>query len=81
MLIDWSGIDLLYYIFKKILKAQQKQEQGGNSSKKSVKKNVKRDDGEDNAEEFVDPETPLGEKKRMSKQMAKEYNPSSVEKS
>ncbi|KDO61636.1 hypothetical protein CISIN_1g001289mg [Citrus sinensis] len=63
------------------LKAQQKQEQGGNSLKKSVKKNVKRDDGEDNAEEFVDPETPLGEKKRMSKQMAKEYNPSSVEKS
>lgn len=63
------------------MKAQQKQEQGGNTLKKSAKKNVKRDDGSENAEEFVDPETPFGEKKKLSNQMAKEYNPSAVEKS
>ncbi|KAK1584519.1 hypothetical protein Q3G72_033689 [Acer saccharum] len=64
------------------LKAQQKQEQGSNAaSKKSAKKNLKRDDGEENLEDFIDPETLAGEKKRMSNQMAKQYNPSAVEKS
>ncbi|KAJ4705826.1 Valine--tRNA ligase-like protein [Melia azedarach] len=61
------------------LKAQQQQEQG--ATKKSAKKNVKRDDGKDNPEDFIDPETSAGEKKKMSRQMAKEYNPSAVEKS
>ncbi|KAJ0098762.1 hypothetical protein Patl1_20371 [Pistacia atlantica] len=56
-----------------------KQEQG--ASKKSAKRNLKRDDGEENPDEFVDPETPLGERKKMSKQMAKQYNPTAVEKS
>ncbi|ESQ34362.1 hypothetical protein EUTSA_v10006653mg [Eutrema salsugineum] len=37
-------------------------------------------EGDDSAD-FVDPETPLGERKRLSSQMAKQYNPSSVEKS
>ena len=64
------------------MKAQQKQEQGSNAaSKKSAKKNLKRDDGEENLEDFIDPETLAGEKKRMSNQMAKQYNPSAVEKS
>lgn len=58
------------------------QAQQGNSSKKSEKKNVKRSNEEDNnAKDFIEPETPRGEKKRMSAQMAKQYNPSAVEKS
>lgn len=63
------------------MKAQQKQEQGANAVKKSAKKNVKRDEGEENPADFVDPETPDGEKKRLSNQMAKQYSPSAVEKS
>ncbi|KAL5811450.1 hypothetical protein ACOSQ4_028018 [Xanthoceras sorbifolium] len=63
------------------LKAQQKQEQGSNASKKSAKKNMKRDEGEENPEDFIDPETLAGEKKKMSNQMAKQYNPNAVEKS
>ncbi|XP_065880919.1 valine--tRNA ligase, mitochondrial 1 [Euphorbia lathyris] len=62
------------------LKAQQ---ESGNSSKKSAaKKNARRDaGGEENPDDFVDPETPLGEKKKLSSQMAKQYNPTAVEKS
>ncbi|PKI54698.1 hypothetical protein CRG98_024898 [Punica granatum] len=53
----------------------------GNASKKSAKKNVKKDAGEDKPEDYIYPETPLGEKKRLSRQMAKWYNPTAVEKS
>ncbi|XP_024028630.1 valine--tRNA ligase, mitochondrial 1 [Morus notabilis] len=56
-------------------------QQASNASKKSEKKNVKRNTEEENSEDFVDPETPFGEKKKMSRQMAKQYNPSAVEKS
>lgn len=67
----------IYYVLRKLCQAQQ----ASNASKKSEKKNVKRNTEEENSEYFVDPETPFGEKKKMSRQMAKQYNPSAVEKS
>ncbi|KAL6003256.1 Valine--tRNA ligase, mitochondrial 1 [Asimina triloba] len=71
----------------KKMKAAQKaeaaklQEQKGTMSKKSGRKNMKRDEEEDNVEDYIDPVTPAGEKKQLSRQMAKQYSPSSVEKS
>ncbi|KAI4347497.1 hypothetical protein L6164_008307 [Bauhinia variegata] len=60
---------------------RQKQEQQASSApKKNERKNVKRAE-DDNPEDYIDPETPLGEKKRLSQQMAKQYSPSAVEKS
>ncbi|XP_048325776.1 valine--tRNA ligase, mitochondrial 1 isoform X1 [Ziziphus jujuba] len=56
-------------------------QQASNAPKKSERKNVKRGTEEENLEDFFDPETPFGEKKRMSRQMAKQYSPSAVEKS
>lgn len=50
-------------------------------SKTAKKKSSKRDGGEENPEDFVDPETRLGEKKKLSREMAKTFNPSAVEKS
>ncbi|CAN6816346.1 unnamed protein product [Brassica oleracea] len=66
---------------KKLEELKAKQEKGGtNASQK--KKSSKRDDAsEENPEDFVDPETPLGERKRLSSQMAKQYSPAAVEKS
>ncbi|GAB2273855.1 Valine--tRNA ligase, mitochondrial 1 [Dionaea muscipula] len=49
--------------------------------KKSERKNQKRDAEEENVEDFIDPETPSGEKKSLSRMMAKQYSPSVVEKS
>ena len=62
---------------------QAQQESSNNSaSKKAVKKNARRDTGvEENPDDFIDPETLLGERKKMSAQMAKQYNPTAVEKS
>lgn len=74
ILIDCQNIGNFVHVMQ-----QQKQEQGG--SKKSAKRNLKHDDGEENPDDFVDPETPHGERKRMSKLMAKQYNPTAVEKS
>lgn len=51
------------------------------ASKSEKKKNVKREVEEENPEDYVDPETPLGEKKKLSRQMAKTFNPSAVENS
>ncbi|XP_019164045.1 PREDICTED: valine--tRNA ligase, mitochondrial 1-like [Ipomoea nil] len=72
----------------KKLKAAQKAEaaklqaqQAANAPKTSKKKSSKREVGDENPEDFVDPETPLGEKKKLSTQMAKAYNPNAVEKS
>ncbi|KAM7474595.1 hypothetical protein LguiB_021838 [Lonicera macranthoides] len=73
----------------KKLKAAQKAEaaklqaqQASNASKTAKKKNVKRETGEEeNPDDYVDPETPFGEKKQLSSQMAKQYCPSAVEKS
>nr|XP_033511466.1 valine--tRNA ligase, mitochondrial 1-like isoform X2 [Nicotiana tomentosiformis] len=69
----------------KKLKAAQKAEAAkkgaSNVSKAAKKKSSKREGEEENPEDYVDPETPLGEKKRLSRQMAKTFNPSAVEKS
>ncbi|KAI8018382.1 hypothetical protein LOK49_LG04G00798 [Camellia lanceoleosa] len=45
------------------------------------RKNIKRETGEENPVDYVDPETPSGEKKHLSQQMAKQFSPSAVEKS
>ncbi|KAK8630279.1 hypothetical protein V6N13_079077 [Hibiscus sabdariffa] len=57
-----------------------KAQQGSNAPKKSAKKSAKREADDENPEDFVDPETPLGKKKRLSNQMAKQYSPAAVEK-
>ncbi|PPD72092.1 hypothetical protein GOBAR_DD31016 [Gossypium barbadense] len=61
--------------------AKLKAQQGSNAPKKSAKKSAKREADDENPEDFVDPETPSGERKRLSNQMAKQYSPASVEKS
>ncbi|XP_010662531.1 valine--tRNA ligase, mitochondrial 1 isoform X2 [Vitis vinifera] len=58
----------------------QAQQASSNASKKSERK-IKRDAEGENAEDYIDPETPFGEKKRLSRQMAKQYSPSAVENS
>ncbi|CAL5323136.1 unnamed protein product [Camellia sinensis] len=71
----------------KKLKAAQKAEaaklqaQVSNTSKMGKRKNIKREAGEENPEDYLDPETPSGEKKHLSQQMAKQFSPSAVEKS
>ena len=42
-----------------------KTQQGSNAPKKCSKKNAKGEADNENPEDFVDPETPLGEKKRL----------------
>jgi hypothetical protein len=42
---------------------------------------VKRGAEDENPADYIDPETPLGDKKQMSRQLAKQYNPTAVEKS
>ncbi|CAH8388948.1 unnamed protein product [Eruca vesicaria subsp. sativa] len=49
--------------------------------KKNRKKSSQRDAPEENPEDFVDPETPVGERKMLSLQMAKQYSPAAVERS
>ncbi|XVF34152.1 hypothetical protein REPUB_Repub18cG0033800 [Reevesia pubescens] len=61
--------------------AKLKAQQGSNAPKKNAKKSAKREADDENPDDYVDPDTPLGEKKRLSNQMAKQYNPASVEKS
>ncbi|KAL1567876.1 Valine--tRNA ligase, mitochondrial 1 [Salvia divinorum] len=70
----------------KKLKAAQKaaatkhqKQQPAATSKSEMKKNAKKEAQKVNPWE-VDPETPLGEKKKLSDQMAQNYNPSAVEK-
>ncbi|XP_034710261.1 valine--tRNA ligase, mitochondrial 1 isoform X2 [Vitis riparia] len=58
----------------------QAQQASSNASKKSERK-IKRDAEEENTEDYIHPETPFGEKKRLSRQMAKQYSPSAVENS
>ncbi|XP_029118286.1 valine--tRNA ligase, mitochondrial 1 isoform X3 [Elaeis guineensis] len=73
---------------EKKLKAAQKAEtaklwaqKASDGHKKTERKNRKKDAEEENPEDFVDPVTPPGEKKQLSRQMAKQYSPSAVEKS
>ena len=56
-------------------------QQTSTNRKKSVKKMVKRGGKEENSEDFLDPEIPFGEKKRLYSQMAKQQSPTAVEKS
>ncbi|CAA6663652.1 unnamed protein product [Spirodela intermedia] len=70
----------------KKLKAAQKAEvakvqaQKTNVPKKNERKSTKRGAEDDNPDDYIDPETPAGEKKKLSRQMAKQYSPSAVEK-
>ncbi|PHT35693.1 hypothetical protein CQW23_23393 [Capsicum baccatum] len=66
---------------KKLKAAQKAQaakqaQANSNVSKSAKKKSAKKDGGEENPEDFVDPETSLGEKKKLSREMAKTFNPS-----
>ncbi|KAL2250611.1 UNVERIFIED_CONTAM: Valine--tRNA ligase, mitochondrial 1 [Sesamum indicum] len=72
----------------KKLKAAQKAEaaklqaqKASSAPESGKKKNTKKEAGGENPEDYNDPETPTGEKKRLSRQMAKTYKPSAVEKS
>ena len=58
-----------------------KAQRASNTSKMGKRKNLKKDAGEEDPENYVDPETPFGEKKHLSQQMAKQFNPNAVEKS
>lgn len=69
------------FLFSSFWFQQQQAQQSSNASKKSEKKTVKRGAEDENPEDYIDPETALGDKKLMSSQMAKQYNPTAVEKS
>ncbi|KAK4493458.1 hypothetical protein RD792_006625, partial [Penstemon davidsonii] len=57
-------------------------QQPSNVSKSSEKKkNAKKEAAEENLEDYNDPETSSGEKKKLSRRMAPTYNPTAVEKS
>ncbi|KAJ6837392.1 putative valine--tRNA ligase, mitochondrial 1 [Iris pallida] len=62
-------------------KAAKLQAQKPSDAKRSEKKHRKKDAEEENPEDFVDPTTPSGEKKQLSRLLPKQYNPSAVEKS
>lgn len=71
---------------EKKLKAAQKAEaakfQKANDGPKKVdRKNRKKDPEDENPDDFAEPATPTGTKKLLSRQMAKQYSPSAVEKS
>lgn len=66
---------------QKAAAAKLQAQQPATASKSDKKKNVKREVEEENPEDYVDPETPSGEKKKLSRQMAKTYNPNAVENS
>nr|XP_043627518.1 valine--tRNA ligase, mitochondrial 1 [Erigeron canadensis] len=61
--------------------AKLKAQQGSTSSKASKKKKERADAVDENPEDYIDPETPVGEKKKLSRQMAKSFSPTAVEKS
>lgn len=60
---------------------QQQEQQASCVSKRNGRKNVKCGVEDENLDDHVDPETPSGDKKFMSCKMAKQCNPSAVEKS
>ncbi|PSS33118.1 Valine--tRNA ligase, partial [Actinidia chinensis var. chinensis] len=66
---------------KKAEAAKLQAQRPSNTSKMGKRKNLKNDAGEEDPEDYVDPETPFGEKKHLSQQMAKQFNPNAVEKS
>lgn len=56
-------------------------QQAANTSKKTERKNLKKDAKDEDPKDYLDPETSLGEKKQLSRSMAKQYSPAAVEKS
>ncbi|KAM3408927.1 hypothetical protein ACQJBY_001768 [Aegilops geniculata] len=72
---------------EKKLKAKQKEEarlqvqSASDGANKSEKKQKKKGATNENPEDFIDPDTPTGQKKLIASQMAKQYSPSAVEKS
>ncbi|CAN1779830.1 Valine--tRNA ligase, mitochondrial 1 [Linum perenne] len=65
---------------EKAAAAKLQAQQGSNAAKKSAPKKAAMRDEDENPEHFVDPETVLGEKKKLSSKMAKQYSPTAVEK-
>lgn len=59
--------------------AKAQAEKGSQPSKKAEQKAAKKAAADENQEEYQDPPTPIGEKKRLAPEMAKAYNPSAVE--
>lgn len=51
------------------------------STEEKIMKKKKMGKEEEDLADFIDPRTSLGEKKNLSSQMPKQYNPSTVEKS
>ncbi|KAL0333355.1 UNVERIFIED_CONTAM: Valine--tRNA ligase, mitochondrial 1 [Sesamum angustifolium] len=66
---------------QKAVAAKLQAQQPATTTKSEKKKNAKRETEEENPEDYADPETPFGEKKKLSRQMAKTYNPNAVESS
>ncbi|KAF6153339.1 hypothetical protein GIB67_003529 [Kingdonia uniflora] len=62
-------------------KAQAQKVSGVPKKEKPGKKSWKPDAEEVNPDDFIDPVTPHGEKKQLSRKMAEQYNPNAVEKS
>ncbi|KAL6641285.1 hypothetical protein ACP70R_019466 [Stipagrostis hirtigluma subsp. patula] len=59
----------------------QAQAASGRDGSKSEKKQRKRGTTDENPEDYIDPDTPAGQKKLLASQMAKQYSPAAVEKS
>ncbi|CAO2829524.1 unnamed protein product [Amaranthus hypochondriacus] len=57
------------------------QTQPTSTAKKTERKNIRKDAEEEDPKHYLDPETSLGEKKKLSNLMAKQYSPAAVEKS
>ncbi|KAH7855812.1 hypothetical protein Vadar_029252 [Vaccinium darrowii] len=66
---------------EKTKKKEEKAQQDSNTSKVVKQKNLKKEGWEGKTEDYVDPETPFGENKRLSRQMAKQFNRGSMENS
>ena len=76
-------MDFVLYLRRSVdvgyLQAQAVPDGGG--AKKSDKKLRKKGATDESPEDFIDPETPAGQKKLLAPQMAKQYSPAAVEKS
>ena len=76
-------MDFVLYLRRSVdvgyLQAQAVPDGGG--AKKTDKKLRKKGATDESPEDFIDPETPAGQKKLLASQMAKQYSPAAVEKS
>nr|CAB3494245.1 unnamed protein product [Digitaria exilis] len=66
---------------KEVARLQAQAASDGGGAKKSDKKLRKKGATDESPEDFIDPETPAGQKKLLASQMAKQYSPAAVEKS